>query len=98
MTETEISVRARTHRERQQVPGRSDPWPARRGEPWSVAEDRRLLRMVRQLRRRGLRGWLFWAAVAKLHSRSACSVATRYQTVQAAVRWCRVERKVAGQE
>lgn len=63
------------------VTGRFHP---RRGQPWSVAEDRRLRRLVRkQFRnsRRG-RGYDAWSKIAHALGRTALAVMTRWSVIK----------------
>ena len=66
-------------------------WP-RRGEPWSPAEDRALLRAARKLKaeaksnkkkgKKVIRGWEFYEALGHKFGRTSCSISARLQILK----------------
>lgn len=76
---------------------RDSDFLCRRNMPWSPAEDRALLSLVRQLDDRGElsileRDRLLW----KTHGRTSCSIATRLQSLRAGLRLAALAKLAEG--
>jgi hypothetical protein len=52
--------------------------PVRRGEPWTKAEIKRMLRLVDKIPPEERRGWPFWRKIATALGRGGCAVQTQY--------------------
>lgn len=57
----------------------------RHGEPWKLAEDQRLLRLVDQ-HSAELAGWPLWNVIGDAMHRTGPACATRYQTLKTALK------------
>lgn len=67
------------------------PWATRNGEPWTLAEDRRLLRLWKARRRMRVKAAIA-VQVSRELQRTPASVSTRFFALQAGARLARRQR------
>lgn len=67
------------------------PWATRNGEPWTLAEDRRLQRLWKARRRMRVKAAIAVQVSRELH-RTPASVSTRFFALQAGARLARRRR------